>query len=143
MQPTAVNWTLLLFYGSELLICWRPVVTLFARVCSCVSSCIRWSGGKSETKWKICWNLFCSFKRCLGTTKQRLMDTWTSWRRPQGKIWTLRTRMAWLPPYWLLSMDTSMLFSSYAAESKHDTLLYITCAPSHTKRTRYWNNLWP
>lgn len=76
-------------------------------------------------------NLFCSFKKCLGTTKQRLMAIWTCWRRPQGKTWTLRMKMAWLPPYWLLSMDVLMLFSSYAAESKHDTLLAIICVSSH------------
>lgn len=68
----------------------------------------------------------CSIERCRGTTKRQLMDTWTSWRRPQGKIWTLQMRMAWLPLHWPLSTDILMPFSSYAAESKHDSLLYTT-----------------
>lgn len=59
-----------------------------------------------------------SFERWLGTTKQQLTDTWTSWRRPQGKIWTLLMRTAWLPLYWLLSTDILMPSSLYAAESK-------------------------
>lgn len=92
-------------------------------VCSSLQTCqlVHLTGVRGE-KWEICLDLFY-FKRWLGTTKQRLMDTWTSWRRPRERIWTLRTRMAWLPPYWLLSMDMWMLYSSYAAESKDDTLL--------------------
>lgn len=75
----------------------------------------------------------CSFERCRGTTKRRLMDTWTSWRRPQGKIWTLQMRMAWPPLYWPLSTDILMPFSSYAAESKHDSLLYTTTVKVYQK----------
>lgn len=75
----------------------------------------------------------CSFERCRGTTKRRLMDTWTSWRRPQGKIWTLQMRMAWLPLYWPLSTDILMPFSSYAAESKQDSLLYTTTVKVYQK----------
>lgn len=96
---------------------------------SAVTSVWRERGEKEEES--LFQPFVLSLKRCLGTTKQRLMDTWTSWRRPRGRTWTLRMRMAWLPPYWLLSMDMSMLFSSYAAESKHSSLLSITCASSH------------
>lgn len=116
--------------------CWRPEITLFALVCGRVSSlCIRrdsWGEKVKESERFV----FCSFERCLGTTRQRPMDTWTSWKRPRGRTSTLRMRMAWLPPYWLLSMDMSMLFSSYAAESKHYTLLSITSASSHTQRNQ-------
>lgn len=135
MQLTAVSWTLLLFYGSELLTRWRPVNTLFARVCSQSQSVhptgVLGGGKVKESDHRFVWTFSVLLKRCLGTTKQRLMDTWTSWRRPRGRTWTLRMRMAWLPPYWLLSTDMLMLFSSYAAESKHGTLLSITWASSH------------
>lgn len=52
-----MNWTLLRFYSSKLLICWRPVITLFARVCICVSLCNWWSeagrGKKVEDLFKL------------------------------------------------------------------------------------------
>lgn len=129
LQLAAANWTLLLFYGTEL--SQRPVITLFARVFSLQSVRAFW----------ICLDRSCFFKRCLGTTKLQLMATWTSWKRPQGRTWTPRMKMAWLPPYWLLSTDMSMPFSSYAAESKHDTHSSITCASSRIPRDS--NNLWP
>lgn len=43
-----MTWTLLLFYGSELLICWRPVTTLFAWVSHSFSLHIWWGGGETE-----------------------------------------------------------------------------------------------
>lgn len=84
-------------------------------------------GGAEKLGFLFFSKLFPSYQRCLGTTKQRLMDTWNSWRRPRWRTWTRRMRMAWLPPYWLLFMDISVLFSSYAAESK----LSIACPSSH------------
>lgn len=126
-QLTAVKRTLLLFYGPELLVRWRPVIALFAWVCSrfCSSDVSR--GGAEILGFLFFSKLFPSYQRCLGTTKQRLMDTWNSWRRPRWRTWTRQMRMAWLPPYWLLFMDISVLFSSYAAESKFS----IACPSSH------------
>lgn len=105
---------LCLCFMTELLT--RPVITLFARVCL-----LFLLSHKRRDKGYNRLNYFCSFQRCRGTTKQQLMVTWTSWRRPQGNTWTLRMMTAWLPPCWLLFMDTSMHFSSYAADSKHST----------------------
>lgn len=45
-QLTAVKRTLLLFYGPELLVRWRPVIALFAWVCSRFCSS---DGGRRET----------------------------------------------------------------------------------------------
>ena len=127
-KQATVNWTLLLFYGFELL-------TPSAHFVHSVSTVhVTGESGGKEPKSEICFLFFCCFhngrdRRCRGTTKQRLMVTWTSWRRPQGWTWTIRTRMAWLPPYWLPFTDMSMLFSSYAAEGEHFSL--ITCDSSH------------
>lgn len=80
--------------------------------------------------------LSCSSERCRGTTKRPSMDTWSSWRRPRGKIWTRPTTMAWLQLYWLLTTDISMPFSSFAAESKCDFLFWITTAEHHKNTAR-------
>lgn len=54
----AVDRTLPLFYGSELLIRQHPVITVFARICFCVSSASDEGCRGSEAKWKIFLNLF-------------------------------------------------------------------------------------
>lgn len=77
----------------------------------------RWSCNTSQT------HLLAEEERsllqsCHDITKQPSMAIWIFWKKPQGKIWTPRMRMAWHPLSGQLTTDTSKLCSSYAVEGE-------------------------